>query len=226
MGYCATVKASIDAAARANSSNDDDDDDAEYSYFGKLPNPEPEDLSPRDVCRDFISLFVGSRKSQAEYPKARKIKIFYEALTVEKEEILGSEPPKRVREKFNLWSRDVKKRSTWKLDGIAESVFMIAHHAHNHQEKLREKGCHASSTNSKIIALVLMYSHFISAINLAEANRQSQNKAAAAKNLQQQNPKSTKPLPPNFRYDAGKVCSMFCVLFWIARTHLSCRIIL
>ena len=58
MGDCATVKASIDAAARANSSDDDDDDDAEYSYFGKLPNPDPKDLSPRDVCRDFISLFV------------------------------------------------------------------------------------------------------------------------------------------------------------------------
>ena len=31
MEDCATVKASIDAAARANSSNDDNDDDAEYS---------------------------------------------------------------------------------------------------------------------------------------------------------------------------------------------------
>ena len=61
MGDCATVKASIDAAARANSSNDDDDDDAEYSYFGELPNPNPKDLSPRDVCRDFISLFVQGR---------------------------------------------------------------------------------------------------------------------------------------------------------------------
>ena len=58
MGDCATVKASIDAAARANSSDDDNDDDAEYSYFGELPNPDPKDLSPRDVCRDFISLFV------------------------------------------------------------------------------------------------------------------------------------------------------------------------
>lgn len=126
---------------------------------------------------------------------------------MEKEEILGSKPPKRVREKFNLWSRDVKKRSTWKLDGIAESVFLIAHHAQNHQEKLREEGCHASSTNSKIIALVLMYSHFISIINLAEANRRSQNKAAAAKILQQQTKSdSTKPLPPDFRYDASKVC--------------------
>ena len=61
MGDCATVKASIGAAARANSSDNDDDDDAEYFYFGKLPNPDPEDLSPRDVCRDFISLFFRGR---------------------------------------------------------------------------------------------------------------------------------------------------------------------
>jgi hypothetical protein len=71
MGDCATVKASIDAAAHANSSNDDDADDAEYSYFGKLPNPDPEDLSPRGVCRDFISLFVGSRKSQLAAQSSR-----------------------------------------------------------------------------------------------------------------------------------------------------------
>ncbi len=96
MGDCATVKASIDAAARANSSDNDDADDAEYSYFSELPNPDPKDLSPRDFCRDFISLFVGSRKSQAEYPKARKIKIFYKALTVEKMDILGDKPPKLV----------------------------------------------------------------------------------------------------------------------------------
>ncbi len=206
-GDCAAVKTSIDAAARANSSDDDDDDDAsEYSYFGYLPNPDPKDLSPRNVCRDFISLFVGSRKSQVEYPKARKIKIFYEALTVEKKDILGCKPPKPVRERFDIWSRDVKKRGKWQLNGIAESVYIIARHVHNHQEKLREKGCHASSTNSKIIALELMYSHFITEINLAKANRQSQNKAAAAKNLLQQKPNSTKPLPPNFRYNASKVC--------------------
>ena len=74
-GTCAEVRASINAAALANSGNNDDDDAAEYSYFGELPNPDPEDLSPRNVSEDFITLFVGSRKSQAEYPKSRKIKI-------------------------------------------------------------------------------------------------------------------------------------------------------
>ena len=90
-----------------------------------MPIPDPEDESPRDVRGDFISLFVGSRKSQAEYPKARKISIFYEALTVEKKDILGSEPPKLVRERFDIWSRDVMKRGKWQLNGIAESVYIV-----------------------------------------------------------------------------------------------------
>ena len=71
MGDCATVKASIDAAARANSNDEDDADDPEYSYFGELPNPDPMDLSPRGVYRDFISLFVGSRKSQLAAQSSR-----------------------------------------------------------------------------------------------------------------------------------------------------------
>jgi hypothetical protein len=92
----------------------------------------------------------------------------------------------------------VKKQGKWTLDSIAASIFVIACHVHDHQEKLLAKGG-CVSTNSKIIALVLMYSFYITEINLAEAVCQSQNKAAAM-NLQQQQQmqKSTKPLPPNF----------------------------
>jgi hypothetical protein len=77
---------------------------------------------------------------------------------------------------------------------------------HNHQEKLLAKGEHVS-TNSKIIMLILMYSFFITEINLAEAVCQLQDKATAM-NLQQQQQKqkSTKPLPPNFQYGASNVC--------------------
>ena len=54
-GTCAEVRASIDAAALANSGDNDDNGAAEYSYFGELPNPDPEDLSPRNVCGDFTT---------------------------------------------------------------------------------------------------------------------------------------------------------------------------
>jgi hypothetical protein len=77
---------------------------------------------------------------------------------------------------------------------------------HDHQEKLLAKG-ECVSTDSKIILLVLMYSFFITEINLAEAVRQLQNKATAT-NLQQQQQKqkSIKPLQPNFQYGASNVC--------------------
>jgi hypothetical protein len=111
-----------------------------------------------------------------------------------------------VQERFNAWSQAVKKQGKWILDAITESIYIIAHHVHDHQEKLQAKG-QGVSTNSKIIPLVLMYSFFIPEINLAEAVRQLQKKATA-KNLQQrqQKQKSTKPLPPNFQYGASNVC--------------------
>jgi hypothetical protein len=111
-----------------------------------------------------------------------------------------------VQERFNVWSQALKKQGKWTLDAIAKSIYIIACHVHNHQEKLLAKG-ERVSTNSKIVALVLMYSFFITKINLAEAIRQLQNKATAM-NLQQQQQKqkSTKPLPPNFQYRASNVC--------------------
>jgi hypothetical protein len=100
----------------------------------------------------------------------------------------------------------VKKQWKWTFDAIAESIYIIACHVHNHQEKLLAKR-ECVSTHSKIIPLVLMYSFFITKINLAKAVRQLQNKTAAM-NLQQQQQKqkSTKQLPPNSQYRASNVC--------------------
>ncbi len=114
-------------------------------------------------------------------------------------------PPRAVQEMFNVWSQSVKKQRQWTLDALAKSINIITCPVHNHQEKLLVKG-ECVSTDYKIIALVLMCSFFITKINLAESNCQSQNKAVAM-NLQQQQQKqkSTKPHPPNFQYDASKV---------------------
>jgi hypothetical protein len=65
----------------------------------------------------------------------------------------------------------VKKRGKWTLDAIAKSVYIIPCHVHDHQEMLLAKE-ERVSINSKIIALVLMYSFFLSEINLTEAIRQ------------------------------------------------------
>jgi hypothetical protein len=61
----------------------------------------------------------------------------------------------------------------WTLDAIAKSIYIIAHDVQDHQEMVHAKG-ERVSTNSKIIALIIMYSFFITKINLAEAVRQLQ----------------------------------------------------
>jgi hypothetical protein len=128
----ADTRASIDAAVLADDSGVDvDDDSEECNFFGDMPNPDPEDLSPRDISGEFISLFVLSRKCHKTYSKSRKITTFYEALTVNnKSEILGDSPPRVVWDKFKLWRGAVKNRGKWTLDGIAESVFVISRHVH------------------------------------------------------------------------------------------------
>jgi hypothetical protein len=56
----------------------------EYTFFGELANPDPKDLSPRNVDGNFILLFVGSRKCQETYPKTRKVResVFWLCLLV------------------------------------------------------------------------------------------------------------------------------------------------
>jgi hypothetical protein len=95
----AAFRASINAAALANlgGNNNDNGNDYNdgYSYFRELLNPDPKDLLLQDICSNFILLFVDSRKCQKTYSKSRKIKIFYNASTVEKKGILGNSPPPR-----------------------------------------------------------------------------------------------------------------------------------
>ena len=92
--------------------------------------------------------------------------ILYKALTVDKMVLLGNNPPCSVQNRFKAWSQAVKQQQKWTLNGIAESVFLIARPVHDCQEKLCEQGGRIMS-NSKIIALVLMYRFFILETNLA-----------------------------------------------------------
>jgi hypothetical protein len=57
----AAIRTSIDAAALENSDDEDVDDKGGYDFFTELPNPDPEDVLPRDLCGDFILLFAKSK---------------------------------------------------------------------------------------------------------------------------------------------------------------------
>jgi hypothetical protein len=226
-----TIRAVIDEEALAASRGDDDNDPASnvgdrvvkgYSFFGEVPKPNPEseseseedglpsadDESPCNISGNFVNLFVNSRATQSDYPKDRKIRVFYEAVTtVDMLSILGDSPSEEVNKKFMLWRDARNKKGKWTLPGIAESVYMIAKHVHNDREKPEKVGLRVS-TDSKVIALVYMYKFFIQKINLAKTVRQSQNKAAAESLSSRQvkaSAKAMKPLPANFRYDASKV---------------------
>jgi hypothetical protein len=96
-GSYASICTSIDAAGHETDSGNDDNDGDEHSFFGELANPDPKDLSPRNIDADFILLFVSSRKCQGTYSKTRKVKVFNEALTIEKKDILGNAPPKQCK---------------------------------------------------------------------------------------------------------------------------------
>jgi hypothetical protein len=92
-GSYASICTSIDAAVHEADSGNDDNDGNEHSFFGELANPDPKDLSPRNIDVDFILLFVSSRKCQETYSKTGKVKVFYKSFTIEKKDILGDAPP-------------------------------------------------------------------------------------------------------------------------------------
>lgn len=128
----AATCAAIDEAILVNfnvSDNDNNnvnaaagDANEEYVYFGGVPNPDPEDDSPRDLCGNFVPLFAKSRKVAKDYSKDRKIRIFYNALTVDQRRILGDSPPGGVVDTFKLWRGQVRNRAKWTLDRIAKTL--------------------------------------------------------------------------------------------------------
>jgi hypothetical protein len=56
--FCASICVSIDAAALEADSGEDDNNGNENSFFGKLANPDPKDLSPRNIDGNFILIYL------------------------------------------------------------------------------------------------------------------------------------------------------------------------
>ena len=113
----------------------------------------------------------------------------------------------------------MRKCAKWSLDRIAEAVFVVSKHAHDHQEMIVKRGG-TKAKDERVIALLLLYRTILNEISVADATRISQNKVAA-KRLQDQSTRSqTKSLPPNFCYNANKVCSVCMFTFLDLITQL------
>jgi hypothetical protein len=63
-----------------------------YNYFGDLPNPVPEDDSPRSHKGDLAALFSHNARCSRRFSKQKKVDIFCAALGVNIDVLLGTPP--------------------------------------------------------------------------------------------------------------------------------------
>ncbi len=109
----AATLAAIDKAVLPDVDNNNADDNGneaaasdagEYNYFGDMPNPDPEDVSPHDLRNDFILLFSKWKKDcYGLFEGQEEGADILQSLTVNKRTILGDSPPKDANVTFELW---------------------------------------------------------------------------------------------------------------------------
>ena len=72
----------------------------------------------------------------------------------------------------------MRNRAKWSLVRIAEAVFVVSKHSHDHQEMIVKRGG-TKTKDERVIALLLLYQTILNEISVADATRISQNKVAA-----------------------------------------------
>ena len=64
----------------------------EPSFFGQFPNPDPEDISPRDQPNQFVYLLQHNRKVSHTYSAKMKRQVFFDALSLDAQALFLGEP--------------------------------------------------------------------------------------------------------------------------------------
>jgi hypothetical protein len=93
-----------------------------YNYFGNLPNPDPEDNSPRSHKGDFAALFFHNARCSSQFSKQKKDDIFCAALGVNIDVLLGNSPPPPIIDIYRTFHKDMWRKGQWKMDCIALPV--------------------------------------------------------------------------------------------------------
>jgi hypothetical protein len=156
-------------------------------------------LETEDIKVDFINLYSGSSQiCNKKYKKEVKIDIFYHILSVEDSILLGDSPPPNLKKVCTSYRENCKKRRKWKLEDIAGTVYELAKHIHDREERNERL-----IRNSKIRALIVMYEYFIGEITRQETERQSRMDRARKSSTVS---KTVRAPPPNFEYDKTMVC--------------------
>jgi hypothetical protein len=96
-----------------------------YNYFGDLPNPDPEDDSPRSHEGDFAALFSHNARCSHRFSKQKKGDIFCAALGVNIYVLLGNSPPPPIIDIYRTFCKDMWRKGQWKMDCIALPVYHL-----------------------------------------------------------------------------------------------------
>jgi hypothetical protein len=170
-----------------------------YNYFGNLPNPDPEDNSPRSREGDFAALFSHNARCSCWFSKQKKVDIFCAALGVNIDVLLGDSPPPPIIDIYRTFHKDMWRKGQWKTDCIALPVYHLAKFVH---ERVKEQSCTRSRVDSRIEALIVMYQYFQDKVTHLKKERESMI-AAARKGMEKK--LSRKSLPNGFEFNPRMV---------------------
>jgi hypothetical protein len=170
-----------------------------YNYFGNLPNPDPEDNSPRSHEGDFAALFSYNTRCSRRFSKQKKVDIFCAALGVNIDVLLGNSPPPPIIDIYGTFCKDMWRKGQWKMDCIALPVYHLAKFGHKH---VKEQSRTCSRVNSRIKVLIVMYQYFQEEVTHVKKERESM--VASARKVMEKK-LSRKSLPNGFKFEPRMV---------------------
>jgi hypothetical protein len=170
-----------------------------YNYFGNLPNPDPEDNSARSHEGDFAALFSHNARCSHRFSKQKKVDIFFAALGVNIDVLLGNSPPPPIVDIYRTFHKNMWRKGHWKMDCIALPVYHLAKFVH---ECIEEQSRTCSRVDSRIKALIVMYHYFLDEVTRIKKECKS-TVASARKGMEKKS--SRKSLPNGFKFDPRMV---------------------
>jgi hypothetical protein len=170
-----------------------------YNYFGNVPNPDPEDNSPRSHEGDFAALFSHNARCSRRFSKQKQVNIFCTALGVNIDVLLGNSPPPPIVDIYRTFCKDKWRKGQWKMDRIPLPVYHLAKFVH---ERVEEQSRTRSRVDSRIKALIVMYQYFQDEVTRVKKECKS-TVAAARKGMEKKSLR--KSLPNSFKFDPRMV---------------------